>query len=837
MRKHIKNEIIGVLGTLLKADKRIKELQKNGNIGTEFERLLEDCQMAAISVGNSIEASEGEDTEAVRELENYCEVLYAFSIGEETSTIKLDGFINRCRQAIEKFHITYEAVFLPYKASMWDSLESVYEAACKDPDCEAYVIPIPYYEKNPDKSIKKEYYEGDMFPEYVPVTDYGTYDIEQHHPDMIFIHNPYDEWNYVTSVYPEYYSSTLKNQTDCLVYIPYFATSGGMGESWSMLPAYIHSDYIVIQSEKLRDFYDSSIPDKKFLVYGSPKFDSIINKCKNPPEAPAEWKEMMRNKKVYFYNTSLGGMLFDTTAFLRKMEYVFETFRKNRNACLLWRPHPLLESTFESLRPSYKPVFDKLKEYYISEKIGIYDTTPMIEDAVALSDCYIGDEGTSVTSLFGVSGKPMFIFNNYINSKPDENSWRGEMISGVFAHDGDDRWIVAKGNKLWYSQNNDYNYKYVCDLNEYAGGNYYSCAREYNGKVYIFPQNACNIAVYKNDGVEYIELGYRINISGLFSSTWYSGKYAFIIPYKYPYMVRFDMETEEIRLIEGVTDFLVKEAEGNLLSGGIITTKDTIILASPVNASVMIMDSESLDTRIINTEKKNFPGCSSLILHNSELWMLPVKGYEIEIFNMESHESRTYNAATDGYKCLHWPENYECDKYPFGNAAFYDENVVLSPAWGNMYVEFNLSTGAVKKWMPPHEERMRGRDGYLRTSGMGGFIQKECANGHAEIFFSPERRLYDVDLYTGESREIEIKFERNEVKEKEEGFAHYSQWQQYCCVENAFNTLEDLINGNITGNRFDKELQISLYNDINVSPDGDCGEKVYSFVKAKLAKE
>ncbi len=35
-------------------------------------------------------------------------------------------------------------VFLPYKASMWDSLESVWRAAYEDKEhCEAYVVPIP----------------------------------------------------------------------------------------------------------------------------------------------------------------------------------------------------------------------------------------------------------------------------------------------------------------------------------------------------------------------------------------------------------------------------------------------------------------------------------------------------------------------------------------------------------------------------------------------------------------------------------------------------------------------------------------------------------------------
>ena len=78
---------------------------------------------------------------------------------------------------------------------MWDSLESVWKAADADPECEAYVIPIPYYDKNPDGTFRDFHYEGDLYPDYVPVTDYKNYDFESHRPDAIFIHNPYDEAN------------------------------------------------------------------------------------------------------------------------------------------------------------------------------------------------------------------------------------------------------------------------------------------------------------------------------------------------------------------------------------------------------------------------------------------------------------------------------------------------------------------------------------------------------------------------------------------------------------------------------------------------------------------
>lgn len=111
-------------------------------------------------------------------------------------------------------------------------------------------------------------------------------------------------------------------------------------------------------------------------------------------------------------------MLGNTETFLKKMRYVFDLFKGRKDACLLWRPHPLLESTFDSMRKDYKARYDALKEEFISENIGIYDETPDIESTIALSDAYIGDKGTSVTALFGAAGKPLFIFKNEINSLP-----------------------------------------------------------------------------------------------------------------------------------------------------------------------------------------------------------------------------------------------------------------------------------------------------------------------------------------------------------------------------------------------------------------------------------
>ena len=99
----------------------------------------------------------------------------------------LEGLIRELRtEPVKK-----EIVFLPYKASMWDSLESIWQAAAADKEhCNAYVVAIPYADLTPEHTAKEWHCEKGLFPEYVPVLDFRAVDLEKMHPDVIFIHNP-----------------------------------------------------------------------------------------------------------------------------------------------------------------------------------------------------------------------------------------------------------------------------------------------------------------------------------------------------------------------------------------------------------------------------------------------------------------------------------------------------------------------------------------------------------------------------------------------------------------------------------------------------------------------
>lgn len=845
MRKTQKKQIEELLKQLEQAHSQIKEYidQKSNQSAME---LLQDCQSAGISIGTLVESTEAEGHPIVSQLEEYCELTYQIyenlSEGKEISANKMYKLL---RQKLIKVSNSIrndiptrkEAVFLPYKASMWDSLESVWQAADADPDCDAYVIPIPYYDRNPDGSFGQMHYEADQYPDNVPITKYEEFDFDEHHPDMIFIHNPYDNMNLVTSVHPFFYSDNLKKFTDCLVYIPYFVVMGQMSKARALCPVYIHADYIVVQSEKARKDYDSRIPDEKFLPLGSPKFDSIIYKCQNPPEPPVAWKAKMAKKKVYFYNTSIGGMLRNTDAFLKKMEYVFDTFQGREDACLIWRPHPLLETSLNSMKRQYRPVYDRLKKKFVDENIGILDMTPDIESTIALSDVYVGDSSTSVIGLFGVSGKPIFVLNNYITS-PKEDDWRGEKIKPVFDMLGNDRYQITQNNQLWFAKNDDFHYKFYMDLGTgYSGGVYYGKALEIKDRIYILPISARNLLVIKNKKIKKIDFQELYTGAGDFLGYWYNEKYIFLFPDLYPMLIRFNIETEEIIYVDGIQKFRVKNVNGERWLGGTCLYGNELVFASPVDSSFCFLDIDTLKARVLKSNSKSNLGTHAIIPDGEELWLLPLNGMAITCWNPKTGEVREYSDFPTDFKSIQWPYGYECSERPFGNIAFSrecgNENIVVSPYWGNMYLSLDRETGRMERWETPMHLSEHSKNGYFMSRSMGGFVISYPQRGKSDwrLWHEPDRQLYDINIDTKEYKKVSIEFDYDELKQHESGFMETSEWMSYCLEENAFNSLKDLLDGNVTGNAYDKERQIKEFAKINASTDGTCGKRIYDVVK------
>ena len=455
MRNAQKQQAEELVKQMEEAHDQFKKFIEQGSIPPAME-LLEECQNGGITLGTLIENTEGEGHPTVLLLEEYCELIYQVhenltEAKEINKEINLNKIYKNLRQKLIRaanslkndVPVRKEVVFLPYKASMWDSLESVWKAADEDENCDAYVIPIPYYDKNPDGSFREMHYEADQYPGYVPITRYDTYDFEQRRPDMIYIHNAYDHWNLVTSIHPDFFSVNLKKYTEKLIYIPYFVLDEVDPDNeqavenvkhFCFMPGIINADKVIVQSEDMKKIYikeylraakehrlqgkhlDRTYLEQKFLGLGSPKYDRVCATNRQDLDIPLRWLQVIEKadgswKKIIFYNTGIAALLTHNEKWVDKIENVLRMFRENQDeVALLWRPHPLIESTMKSMRPEVLCKFMAIKEDYITQGWGIYDETADVDRAVVLSDAYYGD-GSSVVQLYRQTGKPVMIQN------------------------------------------------------------------------------------------------------------------------------------------------------------------------------------------------------------------------------------------------------------------------------------------------------------------------------------------------------------------------------------------------------------------------------------------
>ena len=838
MRKTQKKQMIDIVKTLYEAHDIIKKHIKANQIEFVFN-LLADCQNTAVLLGENIEKSEGENFITVTYLENYCDELYQVSLALNEQNINANNIVKRLNKLLIDIEnsikldikVKYEIVFMPYKASMWDSMESVWKAACDDEDCDAYVFPIPYYDRNKDFSLGQYHYEGLQFPDYVPIV--SSYDLEKRKPDVIYIHNPYDGGNLVTSVDPKYYSNELKKYTECLVYIPYYSMSGGLSIR-NYAPAYANIDYMVIQSEYYRNSFDEKMPNYKFLPLGSPKFDKVINLCNNPPEMPLEWKIKSQDKRIYFYNTSIGGMLQNTKAFINKLKYVFKCFVGKQDACLLWRPHPLLESTFESMRPEYLNTYKMLKQFFIDKNLGIYDDTPDMDKSIALSDAYIGDAGSSVVSVFGVTGKPIFIFTNQIDNLPNREDFIANASYNIYPFTypySDVNYIVANKNHLYYAANHDFKYKHICKISEKAFEYIYAVTLD--NKTYLCPYNSTNIGVLNNDVLNKIQLKPTEYQSMLFYAMLKYDKYLILIPNYYHSIVRYNTQNGEIKYFNKDIDVFIQNVNNERRIGGLCIKDNLLYIGSPSDDKLFVMNIDTGKHKVCSIGDKSWNGTMFMSTNQDEILFLPFSGYDI--LNYSDDQIKKYNCQIDGINCKNPLGEYMCNNRPFSYPAFCGDYIYLSAYWANKCVQINKKTGEICEYIPPFQMPDKPLNGSYYSALRCTFLDKTNENTYL-MFSYYDRALYEVNLKENTAKKLDIEFNLDELNQNEFGFGYHTDWLRYTCMESAFNSLEDFLNNDITGNNYNKEQQIKAYKEIANNLDGTCGEKTHKTIMDKIDK-
>ncbi|GAB1157982.1 hypothetical protein YWY31_40070 [Paenibacillus illinoisensis] len=314
---------------------------------------------------------------------------------------------SQIRQSINKIiECNLEIVFMPYKASMWDSFDSIYREAVNDPECEVYVVPIPYYEKNAEGQLVKFCYEGNDLPTDIITTPFEVYDFENRKPDIIYVHNPFDGYNTLTMVDRRFFSENLSKYTDMLVYVPYYVAGSSDKPQVSLPAACNYVNKIVVQSPMLKQAYiNSGMDERKLLDLGSPKIDAVLrqNDIKDP--YLNLWKDIQRERKTFLFNTGIADLL-STDTWYSRIEETINYFLENAHFSLIWRPHPLTEITLKTMRPNIKQSYAEIKQRIDNSTNIFVDSSSDAYPAINLSDAIISDY-SSIMLQYIATGKPV----------------------------------------------------------------------------------------------------------------------------------------------------------------------------------------------------------------------------------------------------------------------------------------------------------------------------------------------------------------------------------------------------------------------------------------------
>lgn len=436
MRAKDKHKILKTVDKLVEYNKTLEKFR--GSSKYLFDKILRECNKLVDEI--DISDCLFEEREALGE---YKKLINSPEYDADLIKKTLDVFF----QQIQEENETYRVLFLPYKYSMWDSLESIFEAAKKDENCEAYVMPIPYYDKDQEGNFTEMHDESGAHPDDIGIISWQDNQVDEIDPDVIFIHNPYDGNNLVTSIHPKYYTNKLVRKDRVVIYVPYYVSyTDDEGISVFMGSAGYYTDYVIVQSEWYKEKFELEMikhnilnDGNKFIVLGNPKYDKIRSMNKYEYPLKDDWKEKLFDvsgdkKFTVLLDTTIEILTKGKEKTLKKVEKVIDFFEKQKDFALIWRPHPLIKPMLRNMFPELVPEYKKLVDRCKNLDNCIFDDTNDMHTAMAWSDAFMGKYG-SMIELYRVAKKPTIMLeigektNFEINGKYDEEGLRAK-VSG-----------------------------------------------------------------------------------------------------------------------------------------------------------------------------------------------------------------------------------------------------------------------------------------------------------------------------------------------------------------------------------------------------------------------
>lgn len=319
-------------------------------------------------------------------------------------------------------------VFLVYKPGWWGCMDKMYREYKAKAGWDCTVIVLPRYAKAPeDGHVLREQveYAPQRMPEYVKLTDYRHYSLEEQKPDKIVIHNPFDGMNPLDTVEKCYYSESLKGMTRELIYIPYMLYRDWLPQEEKNYPVYNFADTIYIPTEKMRYQFDACYDDKlKAVDCGIAEYLERLRK------RACQGKGKERRFRL-LYSVNFADLYYNTDRQISKMEEVFCTLADRKDIDFIFRPNEDILRLQSSLSPQIRQAYGRLLQRFLEQKIGRVDVSEDPYAAAAEADAFMGSGMNLISNLFAVQGKRRLLLGVQCFKELEENERIPEIYDSV----------------------------------------------------------------------------------------------------------------------------------------------------------------------------------------------------------------------------------------------------------------------------------------------------------------------------------------------------------------------------------------------------------------------
>ena len=384
-----------------------------------------DCQAITIEFGEYLEKVKGSDYELIHNLEYFCEVLFEVSQGVKTNSQlseEIEILVSKIDEYILKKNIY---VFITFKARYFDILLPLYRELVSNPGNQVYVIPQSLFYKKYDGSKICDYVEKESYPVDVVLTDSST-NLEALSPDIIYIQNPYDNYNMAIDTDPAYYSDNLKRCCGQLVYIPYFREFDFSKEDerqyynmkyYCLMPGVINADKIILASQSLKDVYIEKLIEEygqELRVIFEEKIcvdENNLFKDNSKEKARDILKDQIDiSKKIVIFYTDISLLYQYKDQAIKKIQSVLDTFKEQKSdITLIWAIDSAIESELPDIDKDLYAAFAKVKEEFEEDKIGYINKWNL--DLIAdVCDAYYGDSSPLMQKILDKE-KPIMLCN------------------------------------------------------------------------------------------------------------------------------------------------------------------------------------------------------------------------------------------------------------------------------------------------------------------------------------------------------------------------------------------------------------------------------------------